>query len=80
MVQSHQLAVTNAQVEIDAGFESNDCVFLIEAKLEAVDDFIIRQLYYPYRLWQNRVSKPVIPALFTFSNDLFRFFVSIRRS
>lgn len=34
MVQSHQLAVTNAHVEINAGFESNDCVFLIEAKLE----------------------------------------------
>lgn len=75
LVQSHQLAVTNAQVEIDAGFESNDCVFLVEAKLEAVDDFIIRQLYYPYRLWQNRVPKTVIPSLFTFSNDLFSFFV-----
>lgn len=75
MIQSHRLAVTNAQLEIDAGFESNGSILLIEAKLEAVDDFIIRQLYYPYRLWRRRVSKTVIPTLFTFSNDLFSFFV-----
>ncbi len=73
--QTHTLTVANSQMEIDAGFESDGRLLLLEAKLEAVDDFIIRQLYYPYRFWQARVPKAVIPALFTFSNDLFSFFV-----
>ena len=37
------------QTEVDAGYEGEDTVVLIEAKNTKVKDIIIRQLYYPYR-------------------------------
>lgn len=47
------------QFEIDAGFEGEDAIYLIEAKNRDLADFNLRQLYYPYRVWRTRVSKPV---------------------
>ena len=35
------------------------------------DDFLIRQLYYPYRLWSNKVTKRVRPIFLTYSNGIF---------
>lgn len=67
--------VNNSQCEIDAGFESENYLVLVEAKNHTVDDFLIRQLYYPYRLWLSKVSKQVIPVLMTYSNDMFSFFI-----
>ncbi len=73
--QSHSINVTNSQCEIDGGFETDDCLILIEAKNYRVEDFLIRQLYYPYRLWSNKISKKVVPILMTYSNDIFSFFI-----
>lgn len=67
--------VENSQLEIDAGFESNSKLLLVEAKNFEVKDFLVRQLYYPYRLWENKVSKKVIPTFMTYSNDVFSFFI-----
>lgn len=67
--------VKNSQCEIDGGFESENKLLLIEAKNFEVDNFLIRQMYYPYRLWENKVQKQVIPAFFTYSNDIFNFFI-----
>ncbi|MGB5959855.1 MAG: hypothetical protein WBG73_04280 [Coleofasciculaceae cyanobacterium] len=69
------ISVNNSQCEIDAGFESENFLVLIEAKNYSVDDFLIRQLYYPYRLWSGKISKKVIPVLMTYSNDVFSFFI-----
>jgi hypothetical protein len=63
--------VRNSQVEIDAGFESPDAFLICEAKNQASEELLIRQLYYPYRLWSEKISKPVIPAFLAFSNDVF---------
>lgn len=71
----YNINVNNAQLEIDAGFESANSFLLVEAKNYSVDDFLIRQLYYPYRLWTGKVSKKVIPAFLTYSNDVFSFFL-----
>src|SRR4028118_617034 len=71
----YSLKVKNSQCEIDAGFESNNYFVLIEAKNYAIDDFLIRQLYYPYRLWSKKITKKVIPVLMTYSNDIFSFFI-----
>ncbi|WP_445635095.1 type II restriction enzyme [Nostoc sp. DSM 114161] len=74
----HNVEVNNAQCEIDAGFESEKHFLLLEAKLYDVDDFLIRQLYYPYRLWSNKIpNKEVIPILMTYSNssNIFSFFI-----
>jgi hypothetical protein len=71
----YSIQVENSQCEIDAGFESDNYFVLIEAKNYAIDDFLIRQLYYPYRLWSKKMAKKVIPVLMTYSNDIFSFFI-----
>ncbi|MBK3518595.1 type II restriction enzyme [Carboxylicivirga marina] len=63
--------VKNAQIEIDAGFESNDSIILIEAKNNLSDDFLIRQLYYPYRLWRNKSRKDIRSVFLTYSDGVF---------
>ncbi len=67
--------IKNAQIEIDGGFESENQLMIVEAKNESVDDFLVRQLYYPYRLWNDKLQKRVKPVFFTYSNDVFSFFV-----
>ena len=52
--------VSHAQCEIDAGFEGENGFLIVEAKNYAVDDFLIRQMYYPYRLWTEKIRKRVI--------------------
>lgn len=69
------ISVNNSQCEIDGGYESQNKLILVEAKNFRVDDFLIRQMYYPYRLWSERINKEVIPAFFTYSNDIFSFFI-----
>ncbi|MDE5093712.1 MAG: translation elongation factor [Trichodesmium sp. St11_bin5] len=73
--QLYTINVTNSQCEIDGGFETDNFLILIEAKNYKVEDFLIRQLYYPYRLWSKKISKKVIPVLMTYSNDIFSFFI-----
>lgn len=53
------IKVANSQIEIDAAYEGVEGLTLIEAKLDLSDDFLIRQLYYPFRVWQNRINKPI---------------------
>ncbi len=67
--------VDRAQIEIDGGYESKNYFLLIEAKNITVEDFLIRQLYYPYRYWQSQLKKQVVPVFMTFSNDIFSFFI-----
>lgn len=62
------------QVEIDSGFEGRNGVYLFEVKNHQSKDFNIRQLYYPYRLWSTKVTKPVVPVFLTHSNDVFDFY------
>lgn len=64
--------VDRAQIEIDGGFESDHCVVVLEAKNVLHEDFHIRQLYYPYRLWENRVDKPVRLIFSIYTNKIFR--------
>jgi hypothetical protein len=47
---SLQINVNNAQIEIDAGYEGDNSLTLIEAKNDISDDFSVRQLFYPYKL------------------------------
>ncbi|MBC7406286.1 MAG: hypothetical protein H7230_02350 [Candidatus Parcubacteria bacterium] len=67
--------VTKSQCEIDAGLESGDKFLIIEAKNYLAKDFLIRQLYYPYRLWKSKIKKDIIPVFMCYSNDIFTFFV-----
>lgn len=75
--EDYSIDVTNSQCEIDAGFETKDYFLIIEAKNYEVDDFLVRQLYYPYRLWSEKVNKKIFPILMTYSNStgVFSFFI-----
>lgn len=66
-VGNQPIVVTGAGAELDAGFEGRD-VYLLEAKLGKVDDFHIRQLYFPYLYWRNikQLSKTVHPIFITY--------------
>lgn len=63
--------VQNAQIEIDGGYEGISALNLIEAKNSLYSDFLIRQLYYPYRLWQGKIEKKVRPIFLTYTNGIF---------
>lgn len=66
-----RINVENSQIEIDGGFEGDNSLNLIEAKNYISDDFLIRQLYYPYRLWSDKIVKRVRPIFLTYSNGIF---------
>ncbi|MBQ6159488.1 MAG: transcriptional regulator [Oscillospiraceae bacterium] len=65
------IEVSNSQIEIDAAYEGIRNLSILEAKRDLSDDFLVRQLYYPYRVWSNRVTKPIKPVFFIFSNGVF---------
>lgn len=68
--RSH-IEVNNSQIEIDAAFEGIESLSLLEAKRDISEDFLIRQLYYPYRVWRARVSKKARPIFLVYSNGIF---------
>lgn len=70
-----EVFVKNSQCEIDGGFESKNKLILIEAKNYRPKDFLIRQLYYPFRLWKPKLQKEIIPVFMTYSNDVFSFYI-----
>lgn len=63
--------VANSQVEIDGGYEGIDFLTLIEAKNSISENFLIRQLYYPFRLWSKKVSKQVRSVFLIYTNGVF---------
>jgi len=66
-----KVEVKNSQVEIDAGYEGDSSLLLIEAKKDISDDFLVRQLYYPYRIWNGKIHKQVRSVFLTYTNGTF---------
>ena len=71
MMGNLPLSVNNSQIEIDAAYEGINYLSLFEAKKDLSDDFLIRQLYYPFRTWSSRVTKPIKTVFLIFSNGIF---------
>lgn len=63
--------VNNSQIEIDAAYEGINYLSIFEAKRDLSEDFIVRQLYYPFRVWSRRISKEIKPVFLVFSNGMF---------
>ena len=63
-VGEFQLNVEKVQTEVDGGYEGANQVVLVEAKNGNATNNIIRQLYYPYRQWQQHTDKPVSTLFF----------------
>lgn len=67
----HDVFLDGVQIEVDAGYEGNR-VYLIEAKMGTRDNFIIRQLFYPLRMWQEKCeTKEVVPIFLSYSDSVF---------
>ena len=66
------IRVENAQIEIDGGFENKESVILLEAKNVFHQDFNVRQLYFPYRTWSNKVNKPIRLLFMVYFNQVYR--------
>lgn len=75
-----QISVQKVQTEVDGGYEGANQVVLIEAKSGKATNTIIRQLYYPFRQWQNHTQKPVSTLFFqrTDSNEYHLWHFSFR--
>jgi hypothetical protein len=58
------IKVSSVQTEVDAGYEGKNQVVLIEAKNFNATNVIIRQLYYPFRQWQEKTNKKVVTLFF----------------
>lgn len=67
----NRIPVTNAQIEIDAGYEGRQSLCLIEAKQSLASDFLIRQLYFPYRCWSARINKMIRPVFLIYNNGIY---------
>jgi hypothetical protein len=68
-VGQHTIVTKSVQTEVDAGYEGRERVVLVEAKSSKAKDVIIRQLYYPYRQWQEHTKKSVTTLFFEKSRD-----------
>lgn len=68
------VAVNHAQIEIDAAYEGIEYLSLLEAKRDLSDDFLVRQIYYPFRVWSNRVTKEVKTVFMIFTNGMFHLY------
>ena len=66
-----RIGVEGVQIEVDSGLEG-DGIHLVEGKLGARDNFHVRQLYYPLRMWRLEVPEKEVSAVFmTWSNRRF---------
>lgn len=68
------IEVDRAQMEIDGCFESHKSVVLVEAKTKFANNFLIRQLFYPYQYWTTRIDKKIRSIFQVYSNETFHFF------
>ncbi|MFA5413527.1 MAG: hypothetical protein WC348_03230 [Patescibacteria group bacterium] len=64
MVGKQKIKVSSVQTEVDAGYEGKKQIVLIEAKNFSATNVIIRQLFYPFRQWQERTKKKVVTLFF----------------
>ena len=69
VANSFPIRVESVQTEVDGGYEGRSQVVLVEAKSGNASNTIIRQLYYPFRQWQNHTAKPVSTLFFQRTSD-----------
>jgi hypothetical protein len=61
---------SGVQVEVDSGCEGRDDIVLIEGKSGQPTDFIVRQLFYPYRKWRHEIPQKQIRPWFFCSHEV----------
>jgi hypothetical protein len=77
-VNKTSLNVSSIQLEVDSGLEGEDTIVLLEAKMGTPEDFIIRQLFYPYNHFRLvSPNKRIVPVFFTYApaSKIYNFWV-----
>ena len=72
------LEASSVQLEVDSGLEGRDSIILIEAKVNTPEDFLIRQLFYPYNHFKIiSPNKKIIPVFFSYepSDKIYNFWI-----
>lgn len=70
--QNLSINVKNSQIEIDSAYEGINYLSIIEAKRDLSEDFLIRQLYYPFRTWSTKgLTKKIKPIFLVYSNGVY---------
>lgn len=69
-----ELSSGNPQIEVDGGYEGSKSLVLIEAKNRLVEEFCLRQLYFPLRAWKHRVTKPIRTIFLAISGSDYYFY------
>ncbi len=62
-----QFSARGIQYEVDQGYETRDEIVLFEAKNTTPNNFLIRQIYFPYRVYLNRFGKRVRTFFFNYN-------------
>lgn len=68
------IKIESSQIEIDAAYEGTQYLSLFEAKRDLSEDFIIRQLYYPYRVWKDKLTKEIKTIFLVYSNGIYHLY------
>lgn len=71
-----KLQVNSVQIEVDSGLEGKNDLILVEAKMKTPEDFMIRQLFYPYKNYLSfQLKKTIRPVFFTYDikNEIYNF-------
>ena len=66
--------VSGVQIEVDGGFEGENSIYIFEVKNQSAEDFNVRQLYFPYRTYMAKATKPIRCIYLVHAYDVFNFF------
>lgn len=61
---------SSVQIEVDSGCEGREDIVLIEGKSGQPADFIVRQLFFPYRKWRHEIPQKRIRPWFFCSHEV----------
>ena len=64
VVGGSRISVRGVQTKVLSGYEGANQIVLIVAKGNKANNNVIRQLYYPFRQWQQHTAKPVSTLFF----------------
>ena len=64
------ISCDGTQFEIDASYESPEALLIVEAKNVLLEDFNLRQLYFPWRYLHEKTNKTIRPLFIMRSNEV----------
>jgi hypothetical protein len=70
----YPVKVDGGMMEVDSSFESEDSFIIVEAKKTNSKNFLIRQLYYPFRYFYPKVTKTIKLIFLTHYENKFNLF------